>query len=130
MLEKLKSFIANDTIFYSVLLVLIAVASFGLGRQSVSMVKQSEKPFISKENITPAAVAQAVGESVPTTTEKAALEPALKAVAVVGSKSGTKYHLPSCSGAKRIKPENLISFESIAAAEAAGYTPAANCKGL
>ena len=130
MLQKLKSFLANDHIFYSVLLVLIAVASFGLGRQSVTNSSKSEKPLISKENITPAAVAQAVGESVPTTTEKAAPEPAPKAVAVVGSKSGTKYHLPTCSGAKRIKPENLISFESISAAEAAGYSAAANCPGL
>ena len=130
MLLKLKSFIANDTIFYSVLLVLVAVASFGLGRQSVSVVKQSEKPLISTSNIAPAAVAQAVGESVPTTTEKTAPESVPKAVAVVGSKSGTKYHLPDCSGAKRIKPENLISFATIAAAKAAGYSAAANCPGL
>ena len=49
---------------------------------------------------------------------------------VVASKSGTKYHLPTCSGAKSIKPDNLITFASIAEAEAAGYTPAANCPGL
>ena len=49
---------------------------------------------------------------------------------VVASKSGTKYHLPTCSGAKSIKPENLITFATIAEAKAAGYTPAANCKGL
>ena len=49
---------------------------------------------------------------------------------VVASKSGSKYHLPTCAGAKQIKPENLISFASASAAEAAGYTPAANCKGL
>ena len=50
--------------------------------------------------------------------------------AVVGSRQGTKYHLPWCSGAQRIKEENKIWFESQAAAEAAGYTPAANCPGL
>jgi hypothetical protein len=49
---------------------------------------------------------------------------------VVASKSGTKYHLPWCSGAKRINPANLVHFESAAAAKAAGYEPAANCKGL
>ena len=31
---------------------------------------------------------------------------------VVGSKSGTKYHFPSCSGAKRIAPQNLITFQN------------------
>ncbi len=50
--------------------------------------------------------------------------------AVVASKSGSKYHLPWCSGAQRIKPENLITFTSRDEAERAGYTPAANCKGL
>ena len=130
MLQKLKSFLANDTVYYSVLLILVAVASFGLGRQSVNTTNRSEKPLISTENVAPAAVMEAV---VSASTTKAATEPQAptsKPVAVVGSKSGTKYHLPTCSGAKRIKPENLISFETIAAAEAAGYTPAANCRGL
>ena len=49
---------------------------------------------------------------------------------VVASKQGSKYHLPTCSGAKRIKPENLVTYESVAAAQAAGLTPAANCPGL
>lgn len=48
----------------------------------------------------------------------------------VASKSGTKYHLPWCPGAKQMKEENKIWFDSKAAAEAAGYTPAANCKGI
>ena len=48
----------------------------------------------------------------------------------VASKNGTKYYLPNCSGAKRIKPENLIGFPSREAAEAAGYGKAANCPGL
>lgn len=48
----------------------------------------------------------------------------------VASKSGTKYHLPWCSGAQRIKEENKVWFKTKADAEAAGYTPAANCKGI
>ncbi len=130
MLQKLKSFLANDHIFYSVLLVLIAVASFGLGRQSVTLSNKSEKPLIVKENIAPAAVIEAVSPASTTKATGEPLSPAIKPVAVVGSKSGTKYHLPDCSGAKRIKPENLISFETIAAAQAAGYSAAANCPGL
>jgi hypothetical protein len=48
----------------------------------------------------------------------------------VASKSGTKYYLPSCSGAKRIKVENRVWFETKGEAEAAGYEPATGCKGL
>ena len=47
--------------------------------------------------------------------------------AVVASKNGSKYHYPSCPGAKQIKEANKITFPSPQAAEAAGYTLAANC---
>lgn len=47
---------------------------------------------------------------------------------VVGSKNGTKYHLPHCSGAGSIKEENKVWFASESAAQAAGYTRAGNCK--
>lgn len=49
---------------------------------------------------------------------------------VVASKSGTKYYLPSCSGASRIAEANKVWFASVAAARSAGYAPAANCPGL
>jgi hypothetical protein len=48
----------------------------------------------------------------------------------VGSRSGKTYHLPWCSGALRIKEENKIWFATKAEAEARGYKPAANCKGI
>ena len=48
----------------------------------------------------------------------------------VGSKSGTAYHLPTCSGAKNIKDSNKIWFTSREEAKAKGYHPASNCKGL
>jgi hypothetical protein len=48
--------------------------------------------------------------------------------AVVASKNGTKYHYEHCPGAKQIKAENKISFNSPAEAEASGYTLAANCQ--
>ena len=130
MLPKFKSFLANDLLFYSVLLVLIAVGSFGLGRLSVSSTKVPEKPLFLKENITSASVVNAVPAATASTSVKAEVATVSKTAAVVGSKSGTKYHLPNCPGAKRIKPANLISFETIDAAKAAGYTPAANCPGL
>jgi len=48
----------------------------------------------------------------------------------VGSKTGKIYHLPWCSGAKRIKEENKIWFSSKTEAEQSGYAPAGNCKGI
>ena len=48
----------------------------------------------------------------------------------VASKSGTRYYLPSCSGAGRIKEENKVWFQTTLDAEAAGYTPANACPGL
>jgi hypothetical protein len=48
----------------------------------------------------------------------------------VASKSGTKYYLPTCSGAKRIKEANRVWFAAKEEAEASGRTPAANCDGL
>jgi hypothetical protein len=48
----------------------------------------------------------------------------------VASRSGTKYYLPSCFGADRISEENKVWFISASDAAAAGYSPAANCKGI
>lgn len=50
--------------------------------------------------------------------------------AVVASKSGMKYYLPSCAGVDRISDANKVWFPSASAAEQVGYTPAANCDGL
>lgn len=72
-------------------------------------------------------------ETMPADAPEAATEEAAKAAEaseVVASKYGTKYYLPECAGASRISPANKISFPSAAAAAKAGYTPAANCKGL
>lgn len=42
--------------------------------------------------------------------------------AFVGSKNGTKYYAPGCSGTARIKPENIIWFQDAQNAELQGYT--------
>lgn len=68
--------------------------------------------------------------SVPTSTSMSEIEAPTESVGVVASKNGTKYYLPSCSGADRIADANKVWFASPAAATAAGYSPAANCPGL
>lgn len=49
---------------------------------------------------------------------------------IVASKTGTKYYLATCSGAKNIKDANKVYFANAAEAQAAGYTAVANCPGL
>ena len=131
MLEKLKSYLADDTIFQALLLIVVAVGAFGLGRQS-AVWGGDEKKLENNPQIEVIAPIKTVTAEATSSQSAAvpAVPQAVGAITVVGSKSGAKYHLPNCSGAKRIKPENLITFDSVDAAKAAGYTAAANCPGL
>lgn len=124
------------------IIILVAILSFLLGRISkigenkepVRVVNNSNTsinnppspPYIKggTEKETSASVTQSdqAAAVVNSTTEEK--------VEVVGSKNGTKYHLPTCPGAKQISEKNLIKFESIEEARSRGYTPASNCKGL
>lgn len=110
--DNIKRFLSTDWLFLSMLLVIVAVASFGLGRLA-------ERADHSPTPAVPAAVV--VHEAAPVTEVDQM---------VVASKKGSKYHLPWCPGASQMKAENKIEFQTIRDAEAAGYTPAANCKGL
>ena len=108
--KKLVSGIPRDVLLVGVL-VLVASASFGFGIL-VGQDTGLRTPFsVCDSTATPKAVQDAGGE-------------------VVASKTGTKYFLPWCSGAKNISSENLVTFSSAEEAKAAGYAPAANCKGL
>jgi len=75
-------------------------------------------------------------ESSPAQTLTPAPQPAAAAAALpqtgnyVASKTGTKYYLPSCATAKRIKDENKVWFATKQQAEAVGYQPSSTCKGL
>lgn len=46
----------------------------------------------------------------------------------VGSKNSNKYHYPTCRSAHKIKPENLVTFNSAKDAQAAGYVPCKVCR--
>lgn len=54
-------------------------------------------------------------------------EPAPASGAFVASKSGEKYHLPSCAFVKKIKEENRLYFASESDAAAGGYSPCKQC---
>lgn len=115
--DKFKAFLGNDTIFNALLIVLVAMASFGLGRQS-GLANPAEKTaqtsYVQTEAATP------LDEQ----------ELPKNDTLYVASVNSDKYHLPWCSGAKNISEANKVYFASKSEAEAAGYQPAANCDGL
>lgn len=127
MTEKLKSWLLNDQIFYGIMVILVAISSFVLGRLSVDSGNTAKPTIQMIEPITLTATAPlAKSIEAPQKTSNNTDTPNQ----LVASKNGKRYYLKSCSGAKRIKPENLVSFDSRESAEAAGYTKAANCSGL
>lgn len=99
---KIKGFWSREMVII-LTIILVGVVSFGLGRLSVETVDFQDF-----------------------TTETAQDEQA----SVVGSRSGSVYHLPWCSGAQNISDFNKVWFDSKEEAEKAGYRPAGNCKGL
>jgi hypothetical protein len=104
-------------------LILVALLAFGLGRLSKI---EAEREPIRIETATPAATAS--NDVAPQTIP--ASPTGTTGGEVVASKSGKVYYLPWCSGVKRIKAANLVTFPSAAVAAAAGLTPAKNCPGL
>lgn len=136
MLEKLKSLILNDQVFYSLLIIMVAIISFWLGRLSLLTETTLVEPSVNRVEVKQTELNQKESfsdnnqDTKPPTTKLNNDFSEVGEAKVVGSRSGTKYHLTTCPGAKQIKPENLINFSSVAAAEAAGYKPAANCPEL
>lgn len=111
--EKFKP--QETPIIVSLITILGFSLGFGLGR--LSKIEAGRSPITIQQELSLSS--QTPGE--PLERESGQL---------VASKKGKKYYLPWCSGAERIKPENLIAFASAAEAQARGYAPAANCPGL
>ncbi len=99
-------------LFLSLVIILVALLSFGVGRLSVAENRESVKieydPRLTTGNQQPVTNPVSINQ-------------------VMASKNGSKYHYPHCAGAKQIKEENKIVFATPAAAEASGFTLAANC---
>ena len=94
-----------------VIVFLVALASFGLGRLSAL---EDARPPVS---ITEAPAAQKPG-------------PIVLGGLIVASRAGSTYYYPWCTGAGKILPQNQVWFASEDAARRAGYQPAKACKGL
>lgn len=118
--------IANEnSLVLAIGILLIAIIGFGLGAlwqgskaEKAPIVVDKSKSAFNKQNQEEGIVNQEQKTNIAAN------------ILYVASKNGTSYHLPNCPGAKQIKPENKIEFNSKEEAEKAGYKPAANCPGL
>lgn len=124
MLSQIKNFIKrnNTDIFIVLTVTLVALISFGIGRLTAPKTEPIQIKNLEKADI----------EQLEIFAEQENSED-LKAEhrgKVVASSKSDKYHLPDCPGAKQISEQNKIWFDSIEAAEKAGYNPAGNCPGL
>jgi|SRR3989344_5371225 len=97
----------------ALVIILVALAAFGLGRLSVIYGQKGELEIAYPPEEQAGAVLGAAAEGT-----------------YVASKTGSKYFLPWCGSVGQIKKENKIWFASKVDAEAAGYQPAGNCKGI
>jgi hypothetical protein len=127
------------------MVVAVALASYGLGYKSAEktavlppplpLMIHDQAPFegvVSNESTTRASTTREV--ATPQAPERASVKNSAPEANTegmyVGSRKGTKYHLPWCAGARTISEENRVWFASKEEAETQGYAPAKNCKGI
>lgn len=106
--------------------ILISVISFEAGFLKGENWKQ--KPLviekIAQSDITPETVQNTVKtQDLGLKTDNKPANQPQKDCAYVGSKNSNKYHVPTCTWAKQIKPENIVCFSSVEDAVAKGYQP-------
>lgn len=125
-LEKVKEWCEENKgdLFIAVLIFLVGLGSFGLGRLSV--IWPQKDPIA----ITDSAINAGEEASLPPPAVSSAAISASVQGKYVASKSGAYYHLPWCAGALRIKEANRIWFQTKQEAESKGLKPASNCPGL
>jgi hypothetical protein len=126
--DKIKGKLGLDvtTLICLCIVVLVGLASFGLGRLSV--VDNSDKSNFKLENDNTSLVKEEIGNS-HLSGNDVELDPSLlKKRMYVASKNGKLYYSVGCSGAKRISEKNEIWFATKIEAEKAGFTLSASCK--
>ena len=121
---KFKGFFSNTEYLLAILIVIVSLVSFWFGRLSAEQGSSLGQPL--SEITHEAATLRPLQNTSSTDTASSSMPEG----GYVASKNGTKYHLPWCGGAKQISEKNKIFFATKAEAEAKGYTPASNCKGI
>lgn len=111
-------------LYLVVVVILVAIISFGLGR--LSKIREEKTPIIIENALSN--TTSASSSFVKIDADKAISDKS--EMIFVASKNGKKYYFIWCESAKIIKEQNRVWFSSKEEAEKAGYEPAANCKGL
>ena len=112
----------NLTLIYILIIIIVGLCSFLLGRLSalngvksteegISIVQTDNVSQITKNDVNPQSQAIIIGEG-----------------KYVASKNGKLYYPVNCKGANRIKPDNRVWFDTVTDAEKSGYTPSSSCK--
>ncbi len=119
-MEKIKSFIESNTgkdILTVLIIIMVGLGSFGLGRLSKNPPKEPLKVIYEGEELN---IPKPVSNVVETTKNSSG--------GYFGSKQGTKYYPLGCSAGKTIKQENRVYFDTAEDAEKTGYSLSTSCK--
>ncbi len=126
-IEKIKAFWEEyfEEAGVSLIIVLVAVSSFYLGRSS-AVIGAGHLPIVIEEpGVAKAATASTTGSVKGVSTEAKPSEGG-----VVATKNGKRWYLPWCPSVAKLAESAKRHFATVAAAEAAGLTPAKNCAGM
>jgi hypothetical protein len=129
MFKKIKGSTGIDqtTAIYFMVIIVVGISAFGLGRLSAEdAISRGDEGIVIKDT-------QESLESVPRSQLSARKASAIKTESQAGgnyvaSKNGKLYYPRGCKGANRIKPENEVWFTSSSDAEKLGYAPSSSCK--
>lgn len=131
LLDKIKTWVKENQrdLFLGALVFLVSAASFGLGR--LSAIWPAEELISIEDAGSSIQNSGGIGVVQPSQMPNAKFQiPDFAQGNFVASSKGSAYHLPNCPGAKHIREENRLWFETAEDARAAGYRPAGNCPGL
>lgn len=132
-MKKIKQFVESEQgkgVLSILVIILVAVGSFGLGRLS----KDQVGPGIAVQEYNLANVISAVENTTTNNTKQNIIKPTETTKSISAGKSffassrGSKYYSIGCSGGKTLKEENKVWFSTKQEAENAGYELSSTCK--
>ncbi|MFA6445794.1 MAG: hypothetical protein WCW14_00900 [Candidatus Paceibacterota bacterium] len=118
--DSLVEHLLSRDIFILLVIILVGIASFGLGRLSILKINTEPIKIEQQIGLTASVVASQSIKGEDITLAQGGI--------IIGTKSSKKYRYPWCNPLPA--ESNRIIFQSIEQAKIAGYTPVANCKGL
>jgi hypothetical protein len=124
--SNIKPLYQNNKLFLIVFTVCFLIGVYGLSK--LYIIEHNKVPITleTKENVVKATSTPFT----PVASSSVSTKTSIQSGMYLGSRGGTAYYLPTCSGAQRISAKNKIWFSSKEEAERLGYKPSKTCKGL